>query len=122
RERNVDEDFAKIIRIPGSCEEPILDQAFSFPQYVELLRITHVVKKDSGDVQDQRDGENVRRQSLTASSPISATVTLVVIVIVSVVHCCSTQSRRMIFRFEAGISYSVLPLACSACCFSFRLV
>jgi hypothetical protein len=49
RERNVDEDFAEINRIPGSCEEPILDQAFSFPQYVELLRITHVVKKDAGD-------------------------------------------------------------------------
>ena len=32
RERNVDEDFAEIIRIPGCGEQPIIDQAFSFPQ------------------------------------------------------------------------------------------
>jgi hypothetical protein len=63
RERNVDEDFAQIVRIPGSGEQPILDQALSFPQHVELLGITDVVKKDSGDVQEQDDSEDVRRQS-----------------------------------------------------------
>jgi hypothetical protein len=50
REGKIGEDFAKIIGIPGSGEQAVLDQAFSFPQRVEFLRVTHVVKKDSGDV------------------------------------------------------------------------
>jgi hypothetical protein len=38
RESNVDEDFAEIIRISGSAEEPILDQTPSFPHMKRVLQ------------------------------------------------------------------------------------